>query len=104
MCAEYGIAIDLTTGILLDERGAHQQSAAILRIIPYLDFPYNKIGSLSLRIPGFISDVPYKAFARNRGTIWTGVKRLTGSSDPNMTTYRDRIFGLEDPLDSTWGF
>ena len=95
---------DLSTGVLIDEKGAHRDSTAILRILPYMGFPYNVLGPFSLLVPTPIRDLGYFSFARNRGFIWKQVKRVTGMADTKLDKYKDRILGLEEPLDPGWGF
>jgi predicted DCC family thiol-disulfide oxidoreductase YuxK len=104
LCKKYGMPIDLSTGVLIDEKGGHKDSTAILRILPYMGFPYNLLGPIALFVPKFIRDCGYRLFARNRGFIWKQVKRVTGLGDTQLEAYRDRIVGLEDPLDPGWGF
>jgi predicted DCC family thiol-disulfide oxidoreductase YuxK len=96
---------DVSTAVLIDEKGGHTQSEAVLRLFPHISFPYPWIGRLAMwLVPRFLRDAVYCAFAKNRGKIWIGVKRLTGLGDTLMDPYRDRILGLEEPLDPSWGF
>jgi len=98
-------ALNAVSAVLIDEAGCHVESDAILRIFPYLDFPYNLGGSASLRLPGFVRDPAYRTFASNRGAVSKGIKKaIRGGEDTYMEEYRDRIFGLEEPLDPSWGF
>eukprot|EP00966_Prymnesium_polylepis_P041838 971888-Prymnesium_polylepis.1 len=65
------------------------------------------LGFLALCVPAFLRNFAYRAFSRHRGTIWKGVKRITGWGDVCLEAYRDRILGLEDmptPLPLSWGF
>jgi hypothetical protein len=55
-------------------------------------------------VPRIIRDAAYSMFARNRGRIWKSVKKMTGMGDIRMEQYRDRIVGLEEPIDPNWGF
>jgi len=55
-------------------------------------------------VPVFVRDAAYSAFARNRGKIWIGVKRVTGMGDTRMEPYRGSIMGLEGFVDPGWGF
>lgn len=94
---------DLSTAVLVDEEGGHVLSDSVLRLFPYLGFPYQWIGILALwLVPRFVRDAGYRVFAQYRGRIWKGVKRLTGMGDTRMEPYRDRMLGLEEPLDPSW--
>ena len=106
LCRDHGVSIDLSTAVLLDGGGVHTQSAAVLRLFPWMGFPWSIVGRTGLLVPAFIRDAAYGAFARNRGAIWKVIKRITGLGDTRMEEYRDRILGLEDeePLDPNWGF
>jgi hypothetical protein len=98
---------DGSTGVLIDSQGAHRDSASVLRILMYLQTPWNVVGYLSMwLVPAIIRDAAYQAFARNRGTIWRNVKNITGLGDTKMSKYRSYIFGLEEerPLPPGWGF
>jgi predicted DCC family thiol-disulfide oxidoreductase YuxK len=97
--------VDISTAILVDEQGAHTHSTSVLRLFLYMGFAYEWMGLLALRVvPRFVRDAAYRLFARNRGQIWIGVKRVTGMGDTWMEPYRDRVLGLEEPLDPSWGF
>lgn len=99
--------IDLSTAVLIDEKGAHKESTAVLRIFPHLSFPYNVLGRIALLLPVALRDFAYRLFAKNRGAIWRSVKRVTGLGDTHLEEYRDRIVGLEEesqPLSPGWGF
>lgn len=98
-------ALKAVSAVLIDETGCHVESDAILRISPYLDFPYNAGGLAGLRFPGFVRNPAYRAFARNRGAVSRGIRKaVRGGEDLYMEEYRDRILGLEEPLDPSWGF
>mmetsp|Transcript_60929 Transcript_60929/g.122151 ORF Transcript_60929/g.122151 Transcript_60929/m.122151 type:complete len:142 (-) Transcript_60929:302-727(-) len=86
---------DVSTVVLIDERGAHKKSAAILRTLPHLGQPFVLLYPLLLCIPSCVRDAGYDAFARNRGSIWKGVKRATGMGDTLLWEYRDRILGVD---------
>ena len=103
VCQQYEMPVDLSTAVLLDEQGAHTNSTAVLRLFPHLNFPFNVLGRLGLLFPIYLRDFAYRLFARNRGTVWRCLKR-TGWQTPVMEGYRDRIIGLEPPLDPGWGF
>ena len=107
LCEKYEKVRALTavSAVLIDEAGVHIESDAILRISPYLDFPFNVGGLAGLGFPGFVRDPAYRTFARNRGTVSKGIKKaIRGGKDTYMEEYRDRIFGLEEPLEPSWGF
>lgn len=78
ICNEYEMPIDVSTAVSVDEKGAHRESTAVLRIFPYLSFPYNVLGSVAMLIPKAIRDPAYMLFARNRGAIWKFVRSITG--------------------------
>jgi predicted DCC family thiol-disulfide oxidoreductase YuxK len=103
LCQQYDMPFDLSTAVLVDEEGGHVLSDSVLRLFPYLGFPYQWIGILALwLVPRFVRDAGYRVFAQYRGRIWKGVKRLTGMGDTRMEPYRDRMLGLEEPLDPSW--
>mmetsp|Transcript_20121 Transcript_20121/g.43382 ORF Transcript_20121/g.43382 Transcript_20121/m.43382 type:complete len:144 (-) Transcript_20121:188-619(-) len=108
LCAENNMPADLSTGILLDEAGAHRDSTAILRILPHLGTLYAVLGFVALYlVPRMIADFCYRAFARNRGTIWKQVKKVTGMGDTMMDPYREMVLGLEPNVEENfpgWGF
>jgi len=70
-----------------------------------MGLPYTVIGRILLLIPVVLRDFGYRLFARNRGRIWKGVRRVTGMGDTNLVAYRDRIVGLEDvpEIPESWG-
>jgi predicted DCC family thiol-disulfide oxidoreductase YuxK len=105
LCQEYNMPFDLSTAVLIDENGGHTQSEAVLRLFSHMSFPYPIIGRLTMwLVPRFLRDAVYCAFAKNRRKIWIGVNRLTGMGDTLMDPYRDRVLGLEEPLDPNCGF
>lgn len=104
LCSQYAMPSDVSTGVLIDEEGGHKESAAILRIFPYMGFPYSFIGALGFCVPRFIRDYAYRTFAKHRGAIWKRIKRIAGLGDTYLEEHRDRILGLEEPLDPSWGF
>lgn len=53
------------TIVLVDERGVHTGSTAVLRLARHLRFPYPAL-STALIIPRPIRDAAYRVFARNR--------------------------------------
>lgn len=104
LCARFGAPYDVTTAVLIDEAGAHTHSTAILRLFPSMGFPYTVLGPLALLCPEFLRDGAYSAFARNRGFIWTQVKRVSGLGDTSMEEVRGKIIGLREPIPRSWGF
>jgi predicted DCC family thiol-disulfide oxidoreductase YuxK len=95
---------DVSTGVLIDAKGAHIDSDCVLRVLPHMGFPYNWLGPIALLVPAFIRDFAYYLFATNRGFIWRVVKRVTGLGDSKMEKYRGLIIGLQEPLEPGWGF
>jgi predicted DCC family thiol-disulfide oxidoreductase YuxK len=104
ICKIYSMPTDASTAVLIDEKGGHTQSSSVLFMFRYMGIPYIWLGFLALLVPVFIRDYAYRTFAQNRGAIWKGVKRVTGRGDTQLDGYRDRILGLEDPIDPKWGF
>jgi predicted DCC family thiol-disulfide oxidoreductase YuxK len=98
-------ALTAVSAVLIDEEGYHVESDAILRISRYLDFPFNVGGLAGLRLPRIVRNPAYRTFAKNRGTVSKGIKRvIRRGEDTYMEEYRDRILGLEEPLEPSWGF
>lgn len=95
---------DVSTAVLIDERGGHTHSTAVLRLFLHLGSFYRYLGLLALMVPRFIRDAGYTAFAINRGRIWKIAKRITGMGDTSMEQYRGCILGLVEPIDPDWGF
>jgi predicted DCC family thiol-disulfide oxidoreductase YuxK len=98
--------IDVTTAVLIDEHDvAYKNSDSVLRIFAFMGFPYTWLGPVLLTLfPAVVRDFGYQLFARNRGTFWRGVKRVTGIGETYMEPHRERILGLKEPLDPGWGF
>lgn len=101
---EYNMPTDISTAVLIDEKGAHKESSSILRLMPYMGASYAILGSLGMLVLAPIRDAAYRAFAANRGSIWKRVQRITGYGDTNFEDERHRILGLVEPLDDSWGF
>ena len=98
---------DISTGILIDETGSHRDSTGILRMLLFLSFPWPWIGQLALWVPALIRDAAYQLFARNRGTIWKQIKKVTGMGDTMMQRYEPVVLGLDEvskPLPKSFGF
>ena len=107
LCAAHGAPADVSTAVLIDEAGAHTKSTAVLRLFPWMGFPFSLLGRAALLLPAFLRDGAYGIFAKNRGAFWRAVKQTTGWGDTRMEPYRDRIVGLEEegrPLPESWGF
>lgn len=105
MCSQYNMPNDVSTAVLIDEQGTHSHSTAILRVFLPLGVFYRYLAHVAMWIiPCLVRDTAYVIFARNRGRIWKGVKTFTGIGDIHLEQYRDRIFGLIEPIDPTWGF
>lgn len=106
LCSEHGAPTDVSTAVLIDEAGVHTESTAVLRLFPSMGFPWTVLGPVGLCVPECIRNGAYRLFAKNRGSIWRGVKRVMGWGDVDLSAYRDRIAGLDDnvgPLDPLWG-
>lgn len=84
--------------------GGYTHSTSVLRLFRYMGVPYAVLGFVLLLIPAVIRDLGYSLFAKNRGKIWKGVKKVTGMGDTMLIEFRDRVVGLEEPLDPGWGF
>ena len=104
LLAEHGAPSDCSTAVLIDEDGVHTESTAILRLFRWMGFPWTTIGSLAMLVPACIRNFFYRAFARRRGAIWIGVKRMTGWGDTMLEEHRAKMLGLEEPLPPGWGF
>jgi|Transcript_66232 predicted DCC family thiol-disulfide oxidoreductase YuxK len=107
LCTDHGAPIDVSTAVLLNDGTVHTESAAILTMFAWMGPVWAVLGFLALCVPAFLRNFAYRAFSRHRGTIWKGVKRITGWGDVCLEAYRDRILGLEDmptPLPLSWGF
>ena len=104
VCNERKLPTDTSTAVLIDKEGGHTHSTAVLRLFRHMGLPYTLLGRVLLFVPVIIRDFGYRLFAENRGMIWKGVKKMTGMGDTTLVEFRDRIVGLEDPLDPEWGF
>ena len=104
VCREHEMPSDLSTAVLFDEQGGHKCSTAVLRLFPYMGFPYSLLGRVAMFIPGCIRDWAYESFAVRRGAIWKQVKRITGLGNTQLLAHKERILGLEEPIDTAWGF
>lgn len=100
----HGAPLDVSTAVLIDEDGVHVESSAILRLFPSMGFPWTVCGWTALCVPACVRDFAYRAFSRNRASIWSSVKRICGWGDSSLSAYRDRVIGLEEPLPASWGF
>jgi len=89
---------------------AYIESDSILVMFIYLKFPYFILGYIALyMVPKIIRDIGYRLFAKNRGTIWIFIKKITGMGDTLMYKYKDSVLGLENDKDKdsileSWGF
>ena len=104
MLAEHGAPCDCSTAVLIDEAGVHIESTAILRLFRWMGFPWTALGQMGLLVPECIRNVGYRAFARNRGAIWIGVKRGMRWGDVILEEHRAKVIGLEEPVPPGWGF
>ena len=113
ICKKLNLLTDVSTAVLVETKDGYRcgytHSTAVLRLFRHMGFPYSALGRILQCIPVAIRDFGYKLFAKNRGTIWKGVKRVTGIGDTMLNKYRDRIVGLDaedDPqchIDPGWG-
>mmetsp|Transcript_44503 Transcript_44503/g.88931 ORF Transcript_44503/g.88931 Transcript_44503/m.88931 type:complete len:158 (-) Transcript_44503:209-682(-) len=103
---EHGAPIDCSTAVLIDEYGVHTESSAILRMFPSMGFPYNVIGPVALLVPSPVRNFCYRLFAKHRGTIWKGVKKLFGMDDTKLAEHKDKVIpgALMEPVPEGWGF
>jgi predicted DCC family thiol-disulfide oxidoreductase YuxK len=113
ICRDLSIVVDMSTAVLIVDHGRiiYTHSASILRMAQYIGRPNAIIGLLLLYLfPRFVRDFGYGLFARNRGDIWKGIKRITGLGDTLMTDdlYRSKIVGLDweqiATFPASWGF
>eukprot|EP00934_Nitzschia_sp_Nitz4_P005290 Nitzschia sp. Nitz4//scaffold19_size178191//104730//105310//NITZ4_001985-RA/size178191-augustus-gene-0.109-mRNA-1//-1//CDS//3329540705//5280//frame0 len=105
LCRAYDRPADVSTAVLMDEQGSHTHSTAVLRLFLYMGSGYPILGWIALyMVPRVVRDFAYTAFARHRGAIWKLVKYVTGMGDTSMAPYRDRVLGLEEPIDPSWSF
>lgn len=84
----------------------HQHSSSILYMFAHMGFPYDRLRPLLLGIPLVVRDGCYGIFARNRGSIWKIVKRVTGMGDTQMDAVRGKLVGLpekEEDIPFDWG-
>lgn len=72
LLAQYGVAPDADTVVLIDKGRAFTYAAASIRICRYLRWPVKMLYALII-LPGFISQPVYKWIARNRYR-WFGRK------------------------------
>ena len=76
LCKEHGAPSDASTAVLIEyEHGlVHTESSAVLRLFPWMGFPWTAAGFAGLLVPSTVRDSAYRGFARNRGQIWVWVK------------------------------
>lgn len=107
LLTEHGAPIDISTAVLIDEKGVHTESAAILRMLPSMGFPWDVLGPVALCVPACVRNSAYRAFSRHRGPIWGGVKRVMGWGDTTLHEYTDKCpcLALEPkPWPVAWGY
>ena len=111
LCLRHGTPADVSTAVLFvnDEEETtttFTHSDSVLRLLyPHLGFPYRVVGFLLLLVPRILRDLGYRLFARHRGSIWRGVKKVACLGDTHMHPYRDSVIGLEGgDLPESWGF
>jgi len=96
---------DFSTAVLYDNGQVYTHSSSILRLLPCVGLPWSVLGPVLLCIPRFVRDFGYGLFARHRGNIWRGVKRVTRMGDTDLSAHRRCIVGLEgeDEIPPSWG-
>lgn len=65
MLHEHGLPNDLSTVVLIDEKGAHVRSTAALRTARLLRWPWSW-GYAAILVPRFLRDGIYRLIARHR--------------------------------------
>ena len=97
-----------STAILWDHDRVYTHSSAIVRLLLLycvVGWRCAVVGRIVWLIPLVVRNGGYRIFARHRGRIWTGVKRVTGIGDTDLGAYRDRIMGLDEvqEIPPSWG-
>lgn len=70
---EHGAPLDLTTAVLVDEKGAHVRSAAVLRTARLLRWPWSWAHAL-IAVPRPVRDAVYRLVARHRHRVGPAVE------------------------------
>lgn len=73
LLAEHGIPFDLTTVVLVDEKGAHVRSTAVLRTARLLRWPWSCAYAFAL-VPRPVRDAVYRWVARHRHAFGPAVE------------------------------
>eukprot|EP00930_Biecheleria_cincta_P050353 TRINITY_DN35509_c0_g1_i1.p2 TRINITY_DN35509_c0_g1~~TRINITY_DN35509_c0_g1_i1.p2 ORF type:complete len:126 (+),score=12.57 TRINITY_DN35509_c0_g1_i1:71-448(+) len=87
---EHSRTQSLTTVVLIDERGAHDKSTAIFKLMRFMGFPYSLLSPMLLCIPPRACNPFYDLVYRNLGTV---SKYWPFSHD--IENYKDRMLGLQ---------
>ena len=66
LLAKHGLKDDLSTVVLIDERGAHVRSTATLRVVLFCGAPYAALYYMFVCVPPPLRDVGYKLVAATR--------------------------------------
>ena len=65
LLAKHGVALDMTTVVLVDEEGAHVRSTAVLRTARLLRWPWSW-GYAAIVVPSALRDAIYRWVAKHR--------------------------------------
>jgi predicted DCC family thiol-disulfide oxidoreductase YuxK len=72
LLAEHGIPLDMSTVALVDEKGAHVRSTAVLRTARLLRWPWSW-GYAAILVPRFVRDPLYRLVAKHRRKLGPSV-------------------------------
>lgn len=73
MLSEHGVPLDTSTVVLVDDRGAHVRSTAILRAARLLRWPWSW-GYAAIVLPRPLRDAVYRLIAKHRHRIGPAVE------------------------------
>lgn len=73
LLAAHKVPLDMTTVVLVDERGAHVRSSAVLRTARLLRWPWSWAYAFIL-VPGPLRDAAYRWVAKHRHRFGPGVE------------------------------
>jgi len=89
LLARHGVAADMSTVVLLDERGAHERSTAILRAARLLRWPW-PWGYAAIVVPRPLRDALYRLVARHRHRFGPAVEACARPSPELRARMLDR--------------